>query len=63
MTLEEMKNQADYIERRIDLWNDRLGPSDEFVLFLKGELKVINEKILDLMIEEQEKRISLAIIE
>jgi hypothetical protein len=60
--LEYLKAQADFLDQKIDLWNDRLGPNDEHVVKLKNEVKMINAKILDLMVYEQETRINKAVI-
>jgi hypothetical protein len=60
--LEYLKAQADFIDQKIDLWNDRLGPSDEHVVKLKNELKSVNERILMLMVMDQEERLNKAVI-
>ena len=60
--LEYLKAQAYFLDQKIDLWNDRLGPNDEHVLKLKNEVKMINARILDLMVYEQEARLNKAVI-
>jgi hypothetical protein len=60
--LEYLKAQADFIDQKIDLWNDRLGPNDEHVVKLKNELKSVNERILMLMVMDQTERLNKAVI-
>lgn len=60
--LEYLKAKADFLDQKIDLWNDRLGPNDDHVVKLKNEVRMINAKILDLMVYEQAERLNKAVI-
>jgi hypothetical protein len=62
-SLENLKKIADEIETRVVIYGDQFGPSDEHVLKLKNELYEVNQRILNLMVLEQEDRVNNAIIE
>jgi hypothetical protein len=62
-TLENLKNVADELDKRIMIYGDQFGPSDEHVLKLKTELYSVNQTILNLMVIEQEENVKRAIID
>lgn len=63
LELEYLKAQSEFIDRKIDIYNDQFGPSSDITLRLKDELKKINAMILELMVREQEESVKKATIE
>lgn len=62
-SLENLKKLADEIDQRIEIYGDQFGPSDAHVLKLKKELYGLNQRILHLMVLEQETSIKTALID
>jgi hypothetical protein len=60
LELEYLKAQAEWIDQRIDIYNDQFGPTSDIVSKLKGEVRKVNELILDLMVREQEESVRRA---
>lgn len=61
-TLEQLKNEYNELETRIVIYGDQFGPNDDHVLKLKDMLKNVDAMILDLMVNDQEQRLSKAVI-
>lgn len=61
-TLEQLKNEYNELETRIVIYGDQFGPNDDHVLKLKDMLKSVDAMILELMVDEQEQRLSKATI-
>jgi hypothetical protein len=61
--LEKLKEIADNIDHKIALYGNQFGPSDDFVLKLKIDLKRVNSAILELMVMEQETSVKQALID
>lgn len=61
--LEYLKAKADHLDRMIDIYNNQFGPNDSHVVFLKGEVRKINDVILDLLVKDQKIRLEKATIE
>jgi len=61
--LEYLKAKADHLDRMVDIYNDQFGPTDSHVVFLKSEIRKINDLILDLLVKDQKERIRRATIE
>lgn len=60
-TLETLKAQAEMIENKALIYFNELGDLEAYNR-LQNELKTINERILDLMMQEQESSVNSAII-
>ena len=60
LELEYLKAQAEWIERKIDIYNDQFGPNDDHVIKLRNEVKKLDLIILDLMVKEQETSVKQA---
>lgn len=60
-TLETLKAQAEMIENKALMYFNELGDVEAYNR-LQNELKSINERILDLMVAEQESRLNQATI-
>ena len=60
-TLETLKAQAEMIENKALMYFNELGDLEAYNR-LQNELKSINERILDLMVQEQENSVNSAII-
>ena len=60
--LEYLKAKADHLDRMIDIYNNQFGPSDSHVVFLKNEIRKINDGILDLLVKDQKIRLEKAAI-
>lgn len=61
--LEYLKAKADHLDRMVDIYNDQFGPTDSHVVFLKSEIRKINDLILDLLVKDQKIRLEKATIE
>ena len=63
MELEYLNAKVKNLENKINIYNDQFGPSDEYVLKLKNEVKKLDMLILDLMVRVQENSVKRAIID
>lgn len=63
LELEYIKSQVEWLERKIDVYNDQFGPTDDHVIKLKNEVKKLDLLLLDLMVAEQENSVKQAIID
>jgi hypothetical protein len=62
MELEYLNAKVKNLENKINIYNDQFGPSDEYVLKLKNEVKKLDMLIIDLMVRVQENSVNKAII-
>ena len=62
LELEYLNAKIANLEKKIDIYNDQFGPSDEHVVKLKNEVKKLDALILDLMVAVQENSRKEAII-
>jgi hypothetical protein len=60
LELEYLKAQADWIDQKIDIYNDQFGPTSDIVSKLKDEVRKVNDLILNLMVREQEESVKRA---
>lgn len=60
LELEYLKAQADWIDQKIDIYNDQFGPTSDIVSQLKEEVRKVNDLILNLMVREQEESVKRA---
>ncbi len=60
LELEYLKAQADWIDQKIDIYNDQFGPTSDIVSKLKEEVRKVNDLILNLMVREQEESVKRA---
>lgn len=63
LELEYIKSQIEWLDKKIDIYNDQFGPNDDHVVKLKNEVKKLDLLLLDLMVAEQEKSVKQAIID
>lgn len=50
----ELNQRIKHLDALIDVYNGRLGPTDEHVVKLKNEVRKLEMLLLDLMVKEQE---------
>ena len=60
LELEYIKSQIEWLDRKIDIYNDQFGPQDDHVVKLKNEVKKLDLLLLDLMVAEQENSVKQA---
>jgi hypothetical protein len=60
-TLETLKKQAEMLENKALMYFNELGDVEAYNL-IQNELKSVNARILDLMVEEQENSVKRATI-